>query len=224
MSSLIFWTDETQALVATDTLAVSPDGKPVRFTTKAFIVPHLRLIMAGTGAGGFLGRWFVQVNDNMLVRGIEHLDYHTPRILAAYWLRFKQEFSITDTNRTTTVYHFGFSENTGLIRTFAYRSANEFRSERVGYGLGYKPECRLPEGYQIPRDIRRIMDDQREVQAASPTEGTRLYIGGEIMLHHISKSGFVAYPLDRFEDYATDEEAMYENFRAEEEKKPSNTE
>jgi hypothetical protein len=218
MSSIIFWTDETQALVATDTLAVSTDGKPLRFTTKAFIVPHLRLIMAGTGAGGFLGRWFIQINDNMLVQGIEHLDHHSPRVLAAFWLRFKQEFSITDTDRTTTVYHFGFSESTGLIRTFAYRSANGFRSEEVGYGLGYKPECTLPDDYQLPRDIRRIRDDQRVVQAARPKE-TMLYIGGEIMIHHVSRTGFVAYPLDRFEDYATDEAAMYENFPAGKERK-----
>jgi hypothetical protein len=146
------------------------------------------------------------------VKGIEHLDYHTQRILAADWQRFKQEFAIADTNRTTTVYHFGFSESTGLIRSFAYRSANDFRSEEIGYGLGRKPECEAPEGYQLPRDIRRMMDEQRAIQAACPKE-TRLYIGGEITIHHLMKAGFNAYTLDRFDDYASDETAMYENFR-----------
>jgi hypothetical protein len=216
MSSLIFHSDPTQAFVATDTLAVSPDGKPLRFTTKAFIVPHLKLIIAGTGAGGFLGRWFVRINDDMRVKGIDHLDYHTSRILVANWQRFKQEFSITDTNRTTTVYHFGFSESTGLIRSFAYRSANDFRSEEIEYGLGRKPECEAHTDYQLPRDIRGMMDEQRAIQAARPKE-ERLYIGGEIEVHHLLKKdsqiAFEAYTLDRFEDYSSAEAAMYDNFR-----------
>ncbi len=69
MSSLIVYTDQTQVLVVTDTLATHPDGRPVKFTTKAFIVPHLNLIMASTGIMGFLGRWFVKVNDMVIVKG-----------------------------------------------------------------------------------------------------------------------------------------------------------
>jgi len=49
MSSLIVATDETQVLVVTDTLATHPDGRPLKFTTKAFVVPHLNLIIAATG-------------------------------------------------------------------------------------------------------------------------------------------------------------------------------
>jgi len=215
MSSLIFFTDTTQALVATDTLGVSPDGRPLRFTTKAFIVPHLKLIIAGTGAGGFLGKWFVRVNDDFVVKGIDNLDYHTPSALATLWQGFKQQFSIEDI--TATIYHFGFSETTGLIRSFAYRSTNDFRSEPIGYGLGFKPECPVPENYQLPGDIRKMMDDQRTIQASQPKD-KRLYIGGEIMIHHLSRDGFSAYPLYRFEDYASDETAIYENFRASKER------
>jgi hypothetical protein len=52
MSSLIFHTEQEQAVVATDTLAVSPGGRPFTFTTKAFHVPHPRMLIAGTGCGG----------------------------------------------------------------------------------------------------------------------------------------------------------------------------
>ena len=44
------------------------------YTTKAFIVPHLHLIMAGTGVAGFLSRWFVRLNDNFIVRGIDRVN------------------------------------------------------------------------------------------------------------------------------------------------------
>src|ERR1035438_10826177 len=111
MSSIIFQTDENEALVATDTLATLLNGTPYRFTSKVLILPHLRMIMAGTGAAGFLDRWFVIINAEMIVRGIEHLNDHSPRYLNAIWSTYKHEsIGIPDNPTTTTVYHFGFSE------------------------------------------------------------------------------------------------------------------
>ena len=217
MSALIFHTDETQAFVATDTLATSPDGRPFKFTTKAFIVPHLKLIIAGTGAGGFLGRWFVSINDAVVVKGIEHLDYHAPSILASLWLEHKQQFSVP--NITCTIYHFGFSEITGLIQPFAYRSTSNFHSERLPYGIGVKPECPVPENCSFPGDIRKMMDAQRLLQSSKPKQ-ERIYIGGEIEIHHLLKNGFQAYTLDRFEDYVRDETAIYDNFLDSKTQKP----
>ena len=213
MSSLIFYTEEKQVLVATDTLATSPDCIPFKFTTKAFIVPHLKVVIAGTGDGRFLGRWFIGISDMMLVKGVDNLDYHTPPALAALWQRHKQELSIPD-KMTTTVYHFGFSETTGLIHSFAYRSTNDFRSERLElYGLRVKPECQIPDNYCLPQDFRTMMDQQRAIQASKPKD-ERVYIGGEIQVHHLSIDGFRVYTSDRFEDYANDERAIYDNFRA----------
>lgn len=64
MSSLIFYTDSTQALVATDSLATNSDGEPFMFVTKAGYIPHLRTIIAGTGAGGFANQWQLLVTVN----------------------------------------------------------------------------------------------------------------------------------------------------------------
>lgn len=213
MSSLIFHTEAEQVIVATDTLATSPDGEPFMFTTKAFIVPHLQMIMCGTGAGGFLGKWFIQVNDRLVVRDIDNLDYHTPKTLAAFWHKHQEEFS-TPSKLTTTVYHFGFSEEDGLIHSYAYRSANSFQSERFSqYGIGVKPECQVLEGYELPTDIKRMMDEQRAIQASRPKD-ERVYIGGKILIHHLTKFGFSVYTLDRFEDYESTEQAIYENFHS----------
>lgn len=212
MSSLIFFTDESQALVATDTLATSPDGKPFMFTTKAFIVPHLRLVMAATGAGGLLGKWFVQANDRMLLKGIENLDYHAPRALAALWQQHKQEFAIPE-SITVTVYHFGFLGSTGVIRAFAYRSTAGFRSERLPYGLGVKPECPVHDNWCLPADLKTLMVKQRSAQASRP-QGERVYIGGEIQVHHLLKDGFQVQTIGRFDDYAQDEAEMYRSFGA----------
>jgi len=209
MSSLIFHTDQIQVFVATDTLATSLDGKPAMFTTKAFVVPHIRTIICGTGAGGFLGRWFIQINDRMIVRGIDNLDCHTPKILAASWITYKEEFSLPD-SVSVTVYHFGFSEEDGQIHSYAYRSNNNFRSESLGYGVGIKPECNLTEKYVFPMDIKNIMDEQRRIQASRPAH-ERVFIGGEIQIFHLTANGINIYTLARFEDYDGDEQAIFSN-------------
>jgi hypothetical protein len=209
MSSLVFHTDQLQAFVATDTLATS-NGEPFMFTTKAFVVPHLNMIMCGTGMGGFLGRWFITVNDRMIVKDIDNLDYHAPRSLSLLWRSYVDEFAVPD-NLTTTVYHFGFSVETGAIHSYAYRSANNFVSERLPYGLGVKPECQSPEDYELPAGLKDLMEQQRVTQQSRAKE-ERIYIGGKIIVHHLTQLGCQVYVLDQFADYATHERAIYENF------------
>jgi hypothetical protein len=211
LSSLIAHIDENQVLVATDTLATSPDGNPLMFTTKAFIVPHLRMIIAGTGVGGFLDRWFVRINNNLIVRGIDNLNYHTPRHLTAIWDGFEKEFPFSG-ERTTTVYHFGFSEVTGLIHSYVYGSTNNFQPKALKYGAAVKPECTVPNDYNFPEDIKTLMNEQRAIQSLRPKE-QRVHIGGEIQVHHLMKSGFNVFTLAEFEDRDKDEKAIYENFQ-----------
>lgn len=182
------------------------------FTTKAFVVPHLKMIVAGTGVAGFLGRWFVQINDRMVVRGVDHVDYHTPRTLAAVWREHRQEFAIP-ASAATAIYHFGFSEETGQVHSFVYKSKSNFRSEQLRHGLGVEPECSIPKEYELPTDIKSMMLEQRAIQASRP-KPDRISIGGEIQIHHLTERGFRILTVDKFEDHDADELAIYENFRS----------
>jgi hypothetical protein len=209
MSSLLFHTDELQAFIATDTLGVSENGNPFIFTTKAFVVPHLQMVMCGTGIGGLLGQWFVQVNDRMIVKDIDNLDHHTPAQLMDAWRRYKQQIAIPD-SLSTTVYHFGFPRGSGL-RTYAYRSKNNFRSESVPYGFGSKPPCELRETSDGELDIKRMMEEQRAAEALNPAR-ERIWIGGEIIIHHLTRDGCLVYAADRFDDFDATENEIYKNF------------
>ena len=198
-------------MVATDTLAVSGDDyDPFLFTTKAFAVPHLRMIVCGTGAGGFCSQWFVHINDRMLVRDIDHLNYHTTENLRSLWLSYKKQIPVPD-DFTTTVYHFGFSEESGVIHSYAYRSANNFVSEPLEYAIGIKPECKVPPEYTFPADIPKMMEEQRAIESSKP-RNKRLYIGGEIIVHHLTEHGFNVFTLYRFDDFESDKKKMYDNF------------
>jgi hypothetical protein len=112
---------------------------------------------------------------------------------------------------TVTVYHFGFSEDTGVIRTHLYQSTSGFASEMLEYGVGVKPMCNVPENYTFPNDIKRMMDEQREIQSSKPII-ERVYIGGEIQIHHLTLAGISIYSLDKFADFSSDEQAIFENY------------
>ncbi|VVY55029.1 Uncharacterised protein [Escherichia coli] len=93
MSSLIFYTDEAQALIVTDTLAVTDNGEPLSFVSKAGYIPQLRTIIAGTGAGGFSNTWLLEASTRMVVSGIQNLNYHTSACLRRLWKQYKHGFA-----------------------------------------------------------------------------------------------------------------------------------
>ena len=112
---------------------------------------------------------------------------------------------------TTTIYHFGFSREDELIHAYAYRSTSDFSSEPLQYGLGFKPICHPQENLKLPDDIKTMMREQRKIQDQLPKE-ERLYIGGEIQIHYLSKTGFNVYTLDKFNDFSITEASIYEKF------------
>jgi hypothetical protein len=78
-------------------------------------------------------------------------------------------------------------------------------------GIGVKPECTVPASYELPGDIKKMMIEQRAIQASRPKD-EKVYIGGKILIHHLSRIGFEVFALDEFEDYESTERAIYENF------------
>ena len=144
----------------------------------------------------------------MALVDICNLDYHTPKGLINLWDEYKSKFSLPD-DLTTTVYQFGFSAEERVIVSFAYRSTNDFMSEKLQYGTAIKPECsNIPEGNLIDL-IPKIMKEQRKIEEKLPL-GSRLYIGGEIHALYLTANGCNSFKLGEFSDF---EDQMYEIFR-----------
>lgn len=210
MSSIIFYSDENQALIATDTLATEPDGNPLLFASKAIHLPHLDTVIAGTGQGGFASQWAMQVNDRMVLSGIDNLDFHTPKGLRDLWKKYCIEYQIAE-GSTTTVYQFGYCHEKGKMIVTAYRSTNNFESEPRPYGLAAKPECTFPEGdYEIPKVFIEMMNEQREIQSNKPKD-EQIHIGGVINVLHLTETGCSSYTLHRFHDYETHKNQLFTN-------------
>ena len=200
MSSLIYKVEKMQVFLATDSLA-TVNGRAMGFTTKAFPLPHLRMVIAGTGLAGFLDHWLVEVNASP-VRGIDALNEQAQAGLLNVLRIVQKQFP--SMHETTSVYHFGFSEDTGIIQAFAYKSEELFEPRQIACGLYVKPnvpEDAIPKDTLHPSDFTRIMAAQRANQAKLPKE-VRVSIGGEIQMHHLEQAGYKSYRLGQFEDYA----------------------
>ena len=103
MPSLIFQLNTDCISVATDTLATLPDGSPAVFSTKAMYLPHLRMIVAGTGVAGIMGQWVQQMNDLMVLSGILNVAFPAPKNFRSIWADAQAEHDLV-VDQTFTIY------------------------------------------------------------------------------------------------------------------------
>ena len=87
-------------------------------------------------------------------------------------------------------------------------STSDFQSERLPQGFGIKPECPLPEGNSMLEIIPQMMNLQREIQSkVAPEE--RIYIGGEVVVMHLTSSSFSVFHPHSFSERAQDMKSIF---------------
>lgn len=190
MSSLLFFTDSENAIVATDTLVAEPSGAPLGFSSKAIALPHLNMIVAGTGLAALFNHWIGLMNDQHVALDVDAVDLHAPEALQQVWGEMQNQLSIP-LNQTATIYHFGWSDNSREIHSYAYRSEEKFRSEKLSYGIGVKPPLKSYEGLDLtafPQKAEEIMRRQIAQESAKPTD-IAVQIGGWVQVAHLTKDG-----------------------------------
>lgn len=195
MSSLLFFTDANEVIVATDTLLHYPDGAAPGFSSKAIAVPHLKMIVAGTGSAALFNRWIGLVNEQGFALDVDAVDVHAPESLQSLWRELNAQFPAMH-EQTATIYQFGFSDKTGKIHGYVYRSVSNFKSEWLAYGLGVKPQ--LVDSLDI--DLSSYPNCAVEIMRAqmlqeSKKTGERVYIGGTVQINHMTRSGYSIYSL-----------------------------
>jgi hypothetical protein len=176
-------TDEA-VYILTDTLLSDPDDlSPVTFTTKIHALPHLQAVVCGTGHAQAITEWVATVNLALVVRDVPHLDQLAPTELRKLFALHPKE-GAGEPEITTTLYHFGFDERAGRFVGFAYRSADDFRSEPLPQGFGLKP---APDWPLDGRAITRLPDDfiamaeKQKAQDEAAEAGKRVMVGGKLL-------------------------------------------
>jgi len=205
MTALAFTIQPDQICLAMDTLVVSAaDKTPLCYQTKFSILPHLNLIIAGTGLSSLIANWFHFVNNNMVVRDIDHLNIFATGSL----LYIEAELQDTDLT-TTTLYHFGYSKTNNRYVGYAYRSAKHWESDQLPDALGIKPEVHVPptDNIQFPQFLIDIVSEQRRQDLLLP-QPERLGIGGEIQFAVMENGVVNVSTVHRFESYESDYKEM----------------
>lgn len=200
MSALIFSVNSEQAIVATDTLACTPDGAPAFFCHKAFHIPELSLLIAGTGYWNVIQR-FVSLVGRLAERieGIEQLAENVTPALQDLWAAFSQSEPGIE---HTTIYLFGVSERSQEIAAYAFRAPDGFAAERLPPCVAYKPG----EGIDPPEVftfecIPSVMEEMRAHQAKEPDPSKRIHIGGQIEVFNLLPERCEQWILHTFPDY-----------------------
>lgn len=193
MSSLIFFTSESEALIFTDTLVVDAVTKEqVHFCSKALYLPHINTIIASTGIAGFADQWCLFVNNGLRVTDVEGLSNNAQPLLLEAFNRYQIQFPFMN-DVSVTIYHFGFSKTDKKIKAYAHRSENDFFPEILDYGLGIKPVSSLPNGSFSPEEIILPLMKKQAIEQEQSDKKDRVCIGGEIHALHLTDKGCMSY-------------------------------
>ena len=195
----MFALDPSQVIVVTDTLATHPTGEPYLLVSKCAVVPHLELVVASTGIAQVGQRWAHQLHTATLARNIDLLDQHVPAALRTIAAALEDEFG--ELPGTSTVYHFGFSEEKEEYVGYAYRSEKNYVSEDLAGGFGVKPAPVGP--FSAPNDIDDIVALGRRIRTEQDTgpRESRIYIGGEFWMTVLVNRTIQVSKLFRFDDF-----------------------
>ncbi|MFV1944145.1 hypothetical protein VPH49_25485 [Pseudomonas luteola] len=205
MSAIIIDLQPDRALIGTDTLIVSEYGTPIGFTSKAFLLPHINTVIAGTGIAGVSSSWFRYVNEVLRPTGIEGLHADTQVFLQ---MMFEGEFAPRwrwESMQSVTIYQIGRSEVDGTFKGFAYCSQEYFEPKPLKVGrITMKPDMGLVKDYPDTGEdyvnLIEAMKLQKANQDAMP-QGEGLFIGGEICTIEMMPLGNIVRTIHRFDDY-----------------------
>jgi hypothetical protein len=208
MTALNFLLEPDRVCIATDTLALSLGGRSHKFATKIFPLPHLQLIICGTGLLQLATDWYLFVQTSAVVRSIIGLNKFAPAILRELWARHPEA-----SGTSGTIYHFGFDEEAGYFRGFAFRSSNDFEEEELQQNaFGVKPPVLMPEIKTLPDGFIELVSRQREEDLRRPVQ-ERIGVGGEVQFAILTQNSVTITTCHRFDDFEEIWEEMLANLK-----------
>ena len=197
--------DKNFAIISMDTLASDSISKePLKFVSKIHFISHINCIICGTGSLDVIYFWINWVNKHnvMNINDLNHLaENDMPNIL----YRYKDK---------TTIYQFGFDEESNELLGFAYRNEKNYKSEKMKYSFCYKPtemDNMNPESIisgledniknnTIEEFLFNLMKKQKEYDDKLP-KNKKVGIGGICQILILQHNGFNLINYKKFDDY-----------------------
>lgn len=198
MTALNTWITPTRIVVVTDTLAkITGTDHPFGFVAKVHSLPHLDMMVAGTGSGDLTDWWRDHLERATGARDLDEACVEAERLLPALW--------VESGSSPSTVYQFGWSPAANRIVGVGFSYQNGFSAVAMADGFMIKPmvedwgpiEARSP--FTSERDlVLTLVQQAAEDRARAPEpdgyaeimeDGRfigRCGIGGDCMIHELA--------------------------------------
>lgn len=201
MSILNFIINKDSIIVMADTLSTQQGDIPHMFVSKIFALPHLNGIICGTGNYKTIIEWNRFVQEQVIADNINHLNDLTPKYLSDL-----HHDIVGSSEVSTTIYQFGFIENDSVYCGYAYRSKNNFKSEKLPEGIGLKPgeEINIESIFEkndgnALKSLIEICKMQQYLDKQKP-KNKRVGIGGSVYLYKIEEKNIIINHLFDYEN------------------------
>lgn len=189
-------------IVGTDSLATDESGASHRFTSKAFYLPHTKTLISGTGAGDFVPYWMMFVVSRVHSENVEELNPETQLCLPRVWKGYAEETKLSDSFKTVSIFHTGYSAERGAFVTYKYSSKNNFAVQVITEACFTQPDAGVD-----GNNIVEVIAEQRRQQDEKIGNGG-IIIGGEVHIYCLDKDGCSIVDSNRFSDFEEDKEAI----------------
>lgn len=198
MTLLNYYLSDNEIILIMDTLSsYAVTKQPHCFCTKFFPLPHLDMIMCGTGLHNVIIKWFELLSSNMVAKDIDHLNEFTPNILKDI---FKE--NILEKESATSIYHFGINKEDKFIG-YKYWSVDNFEPFALPRnGWAYKPDSERLRRFLSSNDTYDFWDIVTLQYTNDKKEqfDKKVGIGGDIIVCSMSREGIGIKKLFSFID------------------------
>lgn len=221
MSAIYYQVTDEAALVATDTYSIRADtGRALTLTDKCIPIPHLSMVLTGTGFHGFLMEWYWTIQRQTAAVDIEHLNEMAPGLLQETWLRFQDKNNLPDRDAVpgsggVTISHLGYSEREEQFAGCYYKLEDDFAPTRVKPGQQYfMPDLEgvtdaFQEGLDAQQQAAALFVRAKDLDEERPP-GERLGIGGMVKYYAVGRHGHVCKDILEFDDREETKEQILE--------------
>jgi hypothetical protein len=220
MSAVYHKVADKAVITAADTYSIRADtGEPLKLADKFIPLPHLNMVLTGTGYHGFLLEWYRALQREAAPIDVEHLNEFTPGLLQETWLRFKRKTDLPESppgSGGSKICHLGYSERKERFVGYYYDLKDDFAPTAVRPGQEYlMPKMEgvhdaLLEGDYTPQEqVIAFFRRAKELDEQKPVE-ERVGIGGEIKFLKQTQQGHVCLTIHRFDDYEETKQTIME--------------
>lgn len=200
MTALIIQIAPDRAVITTDTICIDTNGKPVRFTNKATVIPHLHMVVCHVGIRAPIAQWLHELEAWPCGQDVVAINAAAPKRLRRIWRKLEIDRTVNVSRDCAEIFHVGVSG--GQVHGFRYSSKANFAPNVIEHGNTCTRPFVAPTDHAPEDPAKAISYYMHQQRDEARRQGLEHGIGGKIQLTEVSLAGIWATVLGEFDNYA----------------------